>query len=463
MKSGRTLKRRSKPRHTRVTTHVRVRKSAATAAPASAAAAARRTRRMRKGGGGSGTRKMRGNPFITVFKKIRDTLNPNQYRVAPAELPSTRGMPLVNKKKSGIRNFFLNLGKTKANKQVVVPSAESSRLLSPSAELPSAQLPSAQLPSAVSSRVLSPGQRLAATPPFNSDSPEQTILYERPPPKAKAKAKVIKVQPNILDAEKIENIKFIKQTFIDKLNAYETLPRDVYKTLFDYLDFVYNNLEEIQRKLPNENFSSQNIIYLVNQLKQKEPIDEDTISSDGHVEDPYTPLKLPEVPTEDPKSIIKLVKFTLNTIYNIMLVFVSKSTHMYNNEIKLRFNYGTYDTITYNLFNTKIFPVMNAIAITTGERDKLKAVQLESIIKFFISYLNLKNPSMVYVNTVYDALSDKGLNIANNRVINKEGPGALLPETFDPSPDDKKIQLLALLEEMNTFVNDIINLPTLIV
>ena len=106
---------------------------------------------------------------------------------------------------------------------------------------------------------------------------------------------------------------------------------------------------------------------------------------------------------------------------------------------------------------------MNAIAITTGERDKLKAVQLESIIKFFISYLNLKNPSMVYVNTVYDALSDKGLNIANNRVINKEGPGALLPETFDPSPDDKKIQLLALLEEMNTFVNDIINLPTLIV
>ena len=53
MKSGRTLKKRSKPRHKRVTKHVRVRKSAATAA---AASATRRTRRIRK----SGTRKMRG-------------------------------------------------------------------------------------------------------------------------------------------------------------------------------------------------------------------------------------------------------------------------------------------------------------------------------------------------------------------------------------------------------------------
>ena len=460
MKSGRTLKKRSKPRHKRVTKHVRVRKSAAAAAaPAFAAAAARRTRRMRKGGGGSGTR--RGNPFIKVFKTIRDTLNPNQYRVAPAELPSTPGMPLVNKK-SGIRNFFLNLGKTKANKQVVVPSAESSRLLSPSAELPSAESPSAE-----SSRLLSPVQRLAATPPLNSDSPEQTILYERPPPKAK----VIKVQPTNLNKEQIKQIEIMKQTFIDKLNTNETLSRDDYNTLFAYLNFVRDNLQEIQLKLPI--FTIQYIGELLNQLIQKKPIDEDTISSDAfltndpkelenlHLEPPYTRLNLPEVPKEEPKSKIKPVKFTLNTIYNIMRVFFYNNSHMYNNKIKLKFNNSkNYYDLTYDLFDKKILPVMNNIARITGERDRLKAVQLEAIIDFFISYLNLPNTSMTYVDNVYAELSNNYFNNQRDRVIdNIRGTGNLFTEREKIDAmlyeGKKKPQLLALLEEMNTFVNDI--------
>ena len=70
-----------------------------------------------------------------------------------------------------------------------------------------------------------------------------------------------------------------------------------------------------------------------------------------------------------------------------MRVFFYNNSHMYNNKIKLKFNYSkNYYDLTYDLFDKKILPVMNNIARITGERDRLKAVQLEAIIDFFISY-----------------------------------------------------------------------------
>ena len=144
-----------------------------------------------------------------------------------------------------------------------------------------------------------------------------------------------------------------------------------------------------------------------------------------------------------------------------MRVFFYNNSHMYNNKIKLKFNNSkNYYDLTYDLFDKKILPVMNNIARITGERDRLKAVQLEAIIDFFISYLNLPNTSMTYVDNVYAELSNNYFNNQRDRVIdNIRGTGNLFTEREKIDAmlyeGKKKPQLLALLEEMNTFVNDI--------
>ena len=112
MKSGRTLKRRSKPRHKRVTKHVR--KSAATAA---AASATRRTRRIRKSGGKGGTR--RWWPF-----------GKNNQQVAPLETTSDVTTSTKTQKPQNVFTRLISNFKPRRSKTSVV-TGDLSPVLSP--------------------------------------------------------------------------------------------------------------------------------------------------------------------------------------------------------------------------------------------------------------------------------------------------------------------------------------------
>jgi hypothetical protein len=497
MKSGRTLKKRSKPRHKRVTKHVRKSAAAqASAAPASAAPA-RRTRRMRK----SGTRKMRGgNPFTALLKKMGRNTN---QQVAPLDAPqvvSPTGVSVVPSKQGRFFKFLskFNLGKKPNISQVAPKSPEAEVVQSPSSNL------AAAAPQSEAEVVQSLIPNLADTPPPNMASsssrrrrspvsmPPQaatvslpsTVLSSNQTPSTKMPHDDINdiiEKSDLSNPEEYNKIKSLienlddriydekyKKDFIKHIEKIKAQQKKFDDYLYDLMLNVNTNLIEIKQKneqaifIPSPQLTKfkkefndfKKFVDLNNERITNEEIrqlNKDTIYSitkflteNKQKEDSKEFLEsLPKVPLPTvPKNVP--VSYTLGNIDTILRYFIIYSDLMIDRKTEY----------TKTIIKTNIFTNFGNARKNRNSREKIEGFLL--VIDKLLKYL--QNDSVnwnMYVNTVYThLLSNDSTNIEErllilNKHITEEKPNLILTSTTDI---DKKNDLVRVLTDMQTFL-----------
>jgi len=465
MKSGRTLKKRSKPRHKRVTKHVRVRKSAATAAPATA----RRTRRMRKSGGvGSGTRRR----FWPFGKK--------KQQVAPLETTSVVTTS-PNKSNSMFFNWFTKGNTSKVTPVVTgVPSPRSNLAAATqsASEVVSSVSPVAALVSPAAARVSPAAARVLS----NNQTPSTKITHDIineiieksdlsiPEQYNKIKSLIEKLDDSIYNEE-------YKKGFIDhieKIKAQQQKNFDNY--LFDLMLNVNTNLIEIKQKNEQKNeqaffipstkltnfkkefYDYKKFIELNNERitnTELKELNDDTIDSitifltkNKQVEDANKfAQSLPSVPLPKASNTVPLVDYNLENIYAILLKFIAYVILVLDVKIniQIKIGKGNYYLHGKNNFMDGLLKTFNNAITEPNEQSKISYYL--DIIRALLTYLNNTSfNSEKYVNNVYQALSDE----LTNRV--RSIPYLYLKSTKDK---EKKNDLVRVLTTMKTFLEEI--------